>query len=164
MVFCVTAACNDVKFRIPDLGDAPQPQPVIPAAVTVSFDQSVRTAVLEHQACADVAWKGPLGESIIQAFQKTGRARFVQMSVVDTAGETIEYTITVENTGNVDLTGVVLDDVFAGGATLVSGVAPLPSGISQDSLVVLLRNGNAYANVHTTAFPGGEIRGQFVKK
>ena len=53
---------------------------------------------------------------------------------------------------------------FTTSATLVSGVAPLPSGISQDSLVVLLRNGNAYANVHTTAFPGGEIRGQFVKK
>ena len=35
--------------------------------------------------------------------------------------KSIEYTITVANTGNVDLTGVVVDDVFAGGATLVSG-------------------------------------------
>ncbi len=86
IVFCVTAACNDVKFRMPQLGDPPPPQPVIPAAVTVSFDQSVRNAILEHQACADVAWKGPLGEAIIQAFQETGRARFTQMSVVDTAG------------------------------------------------------------------------------
>lgn len=86
IVFCVTAACNDIKFRMPDLGNAPPPQPVIPAAVTVNFDQSVRNAILEHQACADIAWKGPLGAAIIQAFQETGRTRFAQMSVVDTAG------------------------------------------------------------------------------
>src|SRR5687767_4748628 len=42
-------------------------------------------------------------------------------AVVDTAGETIEYTITVDNTGNVDLTTVVLTDTFAGGAKLSSG-------------------------------------------
>jgi hypothetical protein len=32
--------------------------------------------------------------------------------------------------------------------------------VSLDSLRVLLNNGNAYANVHTTANPGGEIRDQ----
>lgn len=32
--------------------------------------------------------------------------------------------------------------------------------ISIDSLVVLLRNGNSYINIHTAANPDGEIRGQ----
>ena len=34
------------------------------------------------------------------------------------------------------------------------------AGVSFDSLLVLMRNGNAYVNVHTTANPAGEIRGQ----
>jgi hypothetical protein len=32
--------------------------------------------------------------------------------------------------------------------------------ISNDSLDVLMRTGNAYVNLHTSANPGGEIRGQ----
>ena len=46
---------------------------------------------------------------------------------------------------------------------LVAGAAPR-SRIPMDSLVVLMRNGMAYLNVHTTAFPGGEIRGQIVEQ
>jgi hypothetical protein len=38
------------------------------------------------------------------------------------------------------------------------------SGVSGDSLTKLLRNGNAYVNVHTKNFPAGEIRGQAIKK
>jgi hypothetical protein len=34
------------------------------------------------------------------------------------------------------------------------------ASVSLDSLRVLLNNGHAYANVHTTANPGGEIRDQ----
>jgi hypothetical protein len=34
------------------------------------------------------------------------------------------------------------------------------TGITYDQLLTEMRNGNAYANVHTTAFGGGEIRGQ----
>jgi uncharacterized repeat protein (TIGR01451 family) len=42
-------------------------------------------------------------------------------ATVSVAGTVINYTITVDNTGNVDLTNVVLTDVFAGGAMLDSG-------------------------------------------
>jgi CHRD domain-containing protein len=41
---------------------------------------------------------------------------------------------------------------------------PITATISGDSLKTLLNTGNAYVNVHTAANPGGEIRGQIIKK
>lgn len=38
------------------------------------------------------------------------------------------------------------------------------NSISGDSLKTLLNNGNVYTNIHTSANPGGEIRGQIVKQ
>ncbi|HEY4321962.1 MAG TPA: CHRD domain-containing protein [Gemmatimonadales bacterium] len=38
------------------------------------------------------------------------------------------------------------------------------TGVSGDSLKILLNNGHAYINVHTKNFPGGEIRGQVMMK
>jgi Cu/Zn superoxide dismutase len=38
------------------------------------------------------------------------------------------------------------------------------TAISNDSLEVLMTNGNAYVNLHTQANGGGEIRGQLVKQ
>ena len=41
------------------------------------------------------------------------------------------------------------------------GIAPSTSGVNEFAeLVAALRDGLTYANVHTTKFPGGEIRGQ----
>lgn len=47
---------------------------------------------------------------------------------------------------------------------LTAGVATQVTGMSFDSLLVLLKNGQAYVNVHTAAFGGGEMRGQVVPK
>ena len=37
-----------------------------------------------------------------------------------------------------------------------------PDGVDMDSVVSAIGNGNAYVNVHTENFPGGEIRGQIL--
>jgi hypothetical protein len=46
----------------------------------------------------------------------------------------------------------------------VGGDLGAPAGMTLDSLLVLMRNGHAYVNVHTRAHPAGEIRGQVVKQ
>jgi len=46
----------------------------------------------------------------------------------------------------------------------VGGDLGAPVGMTMDSLLVLLRNGHAYVNVHTRAHSAGEIRGQVVKQ
>ncbi|MFO0708081.1 MAG: caspase family protein [Nitrospira sp.] len=55
----------------------------LPASVTVSFDASVKNAVLEHTFCNDRVWKGKLGEAIVRSFEETGRNAFAHMTVTD---------------------------------------------------------------------------------
>ncbi len=57
--------------------------------------------------------------------------------------------------------GLGFTGVLAAG---VGGQLGAPSGMTMDSLLVLMGNGNAYVNVHTVAHPAGEIRGQVVKQ
>jgi len=57
-------------------------------------------------------------------------------------------------------------DITSG--TLSSGAFPsgsytLATGITLDSVLVLLRNGQAYVNVHNVANPAGHIRGQLAQ-
>ena len=57
--------------------------------------------------------------------------------------------------------GLAFTGVLAQG---VGGDLGAPSGMTLDSLLVLMRNGHAYVNVHTVAHGAGEIRGQVVKQ
>lgn len=54
------------------------------------------------------------------------------------------------------------------GGTVAKGTLDLgkqlPNGVTGDSLRVLLLNGQAYVNVHTTLLPKGEIRGQLMAR
>src|SRR5918911_200405 len=105
-------------------------------------------------------------------------------------GSAINYTITVNNmtgvtgahihpgdansTGGVIVpfpitgtpTGAVNGQLTSGSFTAADIKAATQGGtpISMDSLLTLMRTSNAYVNVHTSANPGGEIRGQIVKQ
>ncbi len=51
--------------------------------------------------------------------------------------------------GTIDLSGMITNGTIS---------------ITGDSLRALLNNGNAYANIHNSTFPGGEIRGQLIRR
>lgn len=95
-------------------------------------------------------------------------------------GTTVNYVVTfsrlsgapimahIHGPGNATQAVGVLVDFPTAGQTLNNGVLTgsfnaasiRNTAISLDSLLVLMRNGNAYVNVHTTQNPAGEIRGQ----
>ena len=66
----------------------------------------------------------------------------------------VPYTVSATQSGVVSTGTIDLTFPIASGNSTITG----------DSLKVLLNNGNAYTNVHNSAFPGGEIRGQIVKQ
>ena len=111
----------------------------------------------------------------------SGVATFVDL------GTEIDWSLNLTNMTAVTLSHIHLGDATAFTGTGGTGAGPviinlfLPNGatgtvngevahgsitnannpnISLDSLRVLFNNGHAYANVHTTANPGGEIRDQ----
>lgn len=59
---------------------------------------------------------------------------------------------------------VASGNVTSGTIDLSQPIANGNTSITGDSLRVLLSNGNAYTNVHTVLYGGGEIRGQIIKQ
>jgi Cu/Zn superoxide dismutase len=58
----------------------------------------------------------------------------------------------------------VTTGTVASGTVVLSKLVAGPSQVNGDSLRTLLDNGNAYVNVHTSTYTGGEIRGQVVRQ
>jgi hypothetical protein len=113
----------------------------------------------------------------------TGQAIFK----LDRAGESIDYKLIVANIQNVTMAhihlapvgqngGVVVwlypdappmqlipgrsDGVLATGTITASDLVGALEDADLADLVEEMRTGNAYVNVHTSQFPGGEVRGQ----
>ena len=57
--------------------------------------------------------------------------------------------------------GVLAEGSFTSANLIARPTTPIgPFNATMDALVAAMRSGNAYVNVHTFAFPGGEIRNQ----
>lgn len=105
---------------------------------------------------------------------------------VDTTGRNVIVELQIQNLGNASTAGhihigprgvagpVVLDFAFPAGRTGDFGLlfrlgaadfrARPEIGIATfDDAMQAILAGNAYVNVHSTAFPGGEVRGQLVR-
>ena len=60
--------------------------------------------------------------------------------------------------------GVTSGQITSGSIDLSQPVGTGSVTISGDSLRVLLNNGNAYSNIHTSNYTGGEVRGQLIRQ
>lgn len=149
---------------------------------------SVSAAVLAVSACGGGSSTGGLdaeqsylialtAASEVPAPKPTTATGTAQIVVFPT---TVEFLLSGSNitgitmahihTGATGVAGPVVVTLFLPGAptAAVNGIftsgtlsaANLPSGVTLESLKALLLSGNAYINVHTTANPTGEIRGQ----
>ena len=100
------------------------------------------------------------GNTLTYTITVTGLTSNTTMSHIHVGASTVAgpivvpYTVYAIQNGLVSTGTIDLSNPVASGANTITG----------DSLRVLLNNGNAYTNVHTSNFPAGEIRGQIIRQ
>jgi hypothetical protein len=100
------------------------------------------------------------GNTLTYTISVTGLTSNTTMSHIHVGAGTVAGPIVVPYTVYAIQNGLV----STGTIDLTKPVASGANTITGDSLKVLLNNGNAYTNVHTSNFPAGEIRGQIVRQ
>ena len=150
----------------------------------VMFVLLASSAVLAATAC-DEDNEGPTVERFSATLNGASEVPAVTTTatgsaVVEFTATGLTYTVNVTGIQNVTLAhihgpaaagvnaGVILNlnpNTTVSTGLLASGTVTATSSatVSMDSLKSLIRSGNAYVNVHTTANPGGHIRGQLTR-
>ena len=105
------------------------------------------------------------GTTVSYAITYNGLTGAPTMSHIHVGTETVNGGVVVPFTGLPNAASGSFNGTFtatdvragsAGGVTITAG--------SLDSLLTAMKNGQAYTNIHTSARPGGEIRGQILPK
>lgn len=118
--------------------------------VSTAATGSATVTVAGAQASYTVAFSGLSGAPTAAHIHGAGDANSVSTVLVP-----IATTGATTGTGTLTGTFTAADIVPAAGQT---------AAISFDSLTTLMRAGLTYVNVHTSARPGGEIRGQLARQ
>ena len=100
------------------------------------------------------------GNTLTYTLTATGLAAAATGSHLHIGASTVAGPILVPYT----TASVVSGQITTGTIDLSQPITNGSVSISGDSLRVLLNNGNAYANVHNATYPGGEIRGQLIRR
>lgn len=144
---------------------------VVPAAVAANPQLNFRTHLSSDAAGTDSAGQG---QGIVR-FSADGESVYFKVNVANIEDVTMAH-IHVAATPGGDgppvlwlypddpppmlIEGRVQGTLGAGTATAADLVGPL-AGMDLEALRTAILEGRAYINVHTSAVPGGEIRGQF---
>ncbi len=134
------------EFEV-SLSGAQQVSPVVTSA-TGSFEVqlvSMGTALVFELEVCDIV-------GVTQAHIHVGPA--------GTNGPVVLFLYHFDPSGSFSAQGC--EDLASGTLTPANLIPPSVTGITWDDFVAALLAGNTYANVHTLAHPGGEIRGQIV--
>ena len=154
----------------------------ITTAVTVACDDDVPTGsgAIPELYLAELTGTAQRPDPVITTATGTATINFTPGS--GSSGQLISYSVTVTGlsgpataahihgpAGTDAAAPVIVPFTITSGsiAGVISSGTIASTGhptISMDSLVVLLRNGNSYVDVHTGANPNGEIRGQLARR
>lgn len=131
------------------------------AAVIVAMPTAVSATLIPLEAVLSPAFEVPPHDDVSDA---TG---FAQVTV-DDATHVVTWIITYDNLSTAAVAAHFHHAAFGVNGPVVvpipgaSGLSGLLTGsaVAAPTFVAAMLMGNAYINIHTTQFPGGEIRGQ----